>query len=161
MPAHVCGVDEEVQLHDGNARVRSARWPEYSVVGVSAGPWEGDGLEFGDLTGDGTDEAAVTAWCTNTGGTAGGQLAHEYIIFTSDNGSIRPLGFVTPRPSTKYHVSYIGSISIEIGRVSATELFYGPADATCCPSGRRRTTWIFERGELIRGRSHVSRTPTP
>ena len=51
---------------------------------------------FGDLDGDGRDEAALSVVCANGGGTAGGQLAFSAVIFKAVGRSFRVIGIVTP-----------------------------------------------------------------
>lgn len=79
IPASVCGVDGTVHLSEGRASVKSSRWPEYELVDVRVFVEDefGSLVSYGDIDGDDKPEAAVSTWCNNRGGTAGGQLAQE------------------------------------------------------------------------------------
>jgi hypothetical protein len=76
VPGAACGATQPIRLDPrsewGDAFVRSAARPWWSAVEVAAGP---TGVRYGDLDGDGRDEAALVVVCSNAGGTAAGQLA--------------------------------------------------------------------------------------
>jgi hypothetical protein len=117
---------------------------------------------FGDLDGDGRDEAGLDVVCANGGGMAAGQLAFSEVIFKAAGRSLRVVGILTPRQPLRAdvpHVPLLGNVHIEQGRVTAAEAWYGPYDGTCCPSGTARTTWTFSRGELRPKRTTILQKP--
>ena len=117
---------------------------------------------FGDLDGDGRDEAALRVGCDNGGGTAAGQLAVAAVLFKAVGRSLRVVGIVTPRqpldPDTS-HVPLIDVVAIERGRVVVSEAWYGAHDGTCCASGRARTIWTYRQGTLRPTRTTVLQPP--
>jgi hypothetical protein len=151
VPGSACGIDHDVQLRNGRAEVPSPSFPDYDLVGISVSVTAYDnGVVYGDLDNDGFDEAAVSVWCDNRGGTAAGQLGQEWVIFT-DARTPRVLGSVSPQHGrdSYFHVPYIGrSIFMAPGLIVAQESFYGNNDATCCPSGVAITTWSYSNGKL-------------
>lgn len=151
VPGSACGVDHDVQLVNGEATVHSPRFADYDLVGFSLDVHAyDDGVVYGDLDNDGFDEAAVSVWCDNRGGTAAGQLGQEWVIFT-DARQPRVVGSIAPQhgSDTGYHIPYIGRpIFMAPGRVVALESFYGKNDMTCCPTGQAITTWSYSNGKL-------------
>ena len=117
---------------------------------------------FGDLDGDGRDEAALHVVCTNGGGTAGGQLAFSDVVFRAVGRSLRVVGILTPRQPLdpeRSHVPLLEVTAIERGRVLVSEAWYGPDDADCCASGRARTIWTYTAGRLRPTRTDRLRRP--
>jgi hypothetical protein len=117
---------------------------------------------FGDVDGDGRDEAALSVVCANGGGTADGQLAFSVVVFKAVGNSLHVVGIVRPRqPLTPEigHVPLVTTVKIEHGRVVAPETWYGPHDGTCCGSGRARTTWAYRGGRLYPLRTEIVRKP--
>jgi hypothetical protein len=117
---------------------------------------------FGDLDGDGRDEAALGVDCANGGGTAGGQLLFSDVIFKAVGNSLHVVGITTPRqpllPETP-HVPLEHVVAIERGRVIVSEGWYGPHDGDCCGSGLARTIWTYAAGKLRPTRTTVLRPP--
>jgi hypothetical protein len=117
---------------------------------------------FGDLDGDGHDEAALSVVCANGGGTADGQLGFSVVVFKAFGTSLRVVGIVRPRqPLTPEigHVPLVTTVKVERRRVVAPETWYGPHDGTCCGSGRARTTWVYRAGHLYPLRTKIVRKP--
>jgi hypothetical protein len=98
---------------------------------------------FGDLDGDGHDEAALQVVCADGGGTADGQLAFSEVIFKAAGKSLRVLGILRPQKppldlnATHVPLSFVAAI--KRGKVVVSEAWYGRYDGTCCASGRART----------------------
>jgi hypothetical protein len=117
---------------------------------------------FGDLDGDGRDEAALQVVCANGGGTAGGQLAFSEVIFTSVGKSLRALGILGPQQPPLHlnatHVPLSFVAAIKRGKVVVSEAWYGRYDGDCCASGRARTVWTYDRGRL-RPRTTILQKP--
>jgi hypothetical protein len=117
---------------------------------------------FGDLDGDGRDEAALSVDCANGGGTADGQLGFSVVVFKAVGTSLRVAGIVRPQqPLTPSigHVPIVATVRFERGSVIAPEVWYGPYDGTCCGSGRAQTTWADRAGRLYPLRTKIVRKP--
>jgi hypothetical protein len=157
VPALACWASKPIRLHDGAAVARTARWSAY-LPDHQVTVYREDHVAYGDLDGDGLDEAALGIVCTNGGGTAGGQLAVAQVIFRLVSGSLHAVGIVRPRvrAGVAYHVPLV-SVQILLRRVVATEYFYGPRDGDCCASGLARTIWRYVNGSLLPGPTVVTR----
>jgi hypothetical protein len=163
VPGAVCGSATPIRLGRsrvlglGGAVIRSRLWPWWARVEVAGG----GPAAYGDVTGDGKDDAALIINCANGGGTADGQIAFSAVIFTGSANSVRVLGIVTPRqpflPSTP-HVPLL-QVTLRRGKVISHEFWYGPSDGTCCMSGRATTIWRYRHGTLAPGRTMVTRKP--
>ena len=161
VPATACGTAQPVRLHRGTGFAHSLVYPWWSVIDVGAA-WERDVVSYGDVDGDGRDEAAVAVSCGNGGGTAAGQLAYATVIFTAERNSLRVLGIIRPRQPlgpTAVAVPIVSRVHIRRRAVIAPEAWYGPEDGTCCPSGRARTIWRYSKGQLRPVRMIVERQP--
>jgi hypothetical protein len=157
LPGAACGSSRPI--HWQQAFLHSdvnLRW--WNPVWVSS--WEKP--VFGDLDGDGRDEAALEVVCANGGGTADGQLAFSTVVFKAYGSSLRVIGIVTPRqPLTPNsdHVPLLGPVRLRRGRVIAPEVWYGPRDGTCCGSGRARTTWTYRLAALRPAKTQILQRP--
>jgi hypothetical protein len=142
LPGAFCGISGLVGFHDGQAMAQSAI---YGNVHLNV---ETDGVTYGDLIGDGKQEAVVDVSCDNNGGTAEGDLAFGAVV-VGNQGQLRALGTITTKMQlTDVHVTLIGEIRIAPGKILVTELWYRETDAGCCPSGKAVTTWSFNSGSL-------------
>ena len=158
LPGAACGATQPIQLHDGEAAIRHSVEPWWNVVVVYGGL-----ASYGDLNGDGRDEAAVYVICSNDGGTADGQLAFADVIFGSVGKSLRVLGIITPKQPFSLstpHVPLLGKPKIQRGKVIAYERWYGPHDGTCCPSGQVKTIWTYANGTLRASRTIIVQKPS-
>lgn len=103
---------------------------------------------YGSL-GPGENVAALLVWCSNTGGTADGQIENSLVIYSWVSGQLTVLSTLTPQQQSgdgshaPYFDGLAGGITISNGSITAKELFSGPQDAVCCPSGRATTVWKF------------------
>lgn len=152
LPGATCGSAEAIHLRDGRAFIKSAVWPWWSSVEVTADRPSSDRNEYGDVDGDGRVEAAVPVVCSNGGGTADGQLGFTYVVFTLSHGMLVPIGLIAPQQpsgSTERHVPLLVAVELLHRRVLAEEAWYGSRDNVCCPSGRAWTVWSY-RGRLLR-----------
>jgi hypothetical protein len=162
LPGATCGADEPIRLRHGEAAVYSVGHPWWPAVVVDTGRAVDEHVYYGDLTGDGHDEAALDVVCSNGGGTADGQLAFSSVIFTAVGHSLRVIGIVTPRQPLNPnmpHVPIVGKVKLERGRLISSEYWYGRRDGTCCASGRATTTWSYTDGKLRPARTIVTRRP--
>jgi hypothetical protein len=108
---------------------------------------------FGDIDGDGRDEAAVDVTCDNGGGTADGQLEFSTVVFKADGNRLRALGVIPmeqPLDVRAGHVPVGRALRIEQGRVTTSEYWYGPFDGTCCGSGHAEVTWTYRHRHFMR-----------
>jgi hypothetical protein len=98
VPAAICGGEGAIRLHEGVAIVSSRRWtddwqgPATTEVPGQVEVWSYGDEVYGDIDGDGRDEAVVPLWCTNGGGTGGGQLGHGLAIMSGVAGKVSSLG---------------------------------------------------------------------
>src|SRR5205085_1166615 len=94
----------------------------------------------------------------NGGGTADGQLGFGLEVFTGTVADMTLLGTITPEPPAgPWHSSYMDTSETQIsqGSITVEEVFYGAADGTCCPSGRRKSVWTHDNGTLVQESSVV------
>jgi hypothetical protein len=159
IPGSICGASQPIELRKGTAVVSSSRWPRVPKVTVISG-W--DGVSYGDLDGDGRDEAALGVSCTNGGGTAGGALSYARVVFGGTARSPRVIGVVTPQQrQSRRTLPTLLQVELDAGRISAREAWYSPKDGTCCPSGMSKTTWRFSSDQgLSPARTVVTRPAT-
>lgn len=160
IPGSVCGAATAIRLNHKKAVVQSRRFPGYRHIHVDTA-W--NGVVYGDLDGNGADEAAFQVDCNNGGGTADGVLAYAAVVFTGAHGRLRVVGVITPRQRYLRGTRYppiVGIVKLRPGRVVSPEAWYGPHDtAVCCPSGRARTIWSYSGGRLRATRTIIERKP--
>lgn len=151
IPGQLCKVNGPIKLHNGRAFVRHSGFGmalDVLMLQVTRGSL-GHGLQV----------AALQVWCDNTGGTADGELAEGIFVFDSPGGHPHLLGTLTPqlKGNPMLHIPFIVVNHIETsGHVAVTELFYTPANATCCPSGRATTLWKWTGRTFIPGSTHIT-----
>jgi hypothetical protein len=176
VPASVCGGEGSVQLHAGVAVVSSSRWhdawrgPTPSSVPSQVQISHRDDLgqvTYGDVDGDGGDEAVVGVWCDNGGGMAGGTLGQALVVFHGAATQPTVMGVLaTTQSDPNADVNgvlppYFDTAATKIGEgtITATELFYRPDDSTATPTGRAETTWTYDGSTLVRGEPHLTTEP--
>jgi hypothetical protein len=118
-------------------------------------------VQYGTIMDDGRPEAVVPIWCTNGGGTADGQLGQGLVVFhgTTTGPAVTAI-ITTTQPSTDGATYFDNSLTrIERGRVTVEEVWYGPQDSTCCPSGRAEAVWTLNGSTLVLSSSHVTAQP--
>jgi len=162
LPGGACGSSQPIRPRRGYGGAATAfvhadvNLPWWNPVVVSS--WGRP--VFGDLDGDGRDEAALHVTCANGGGMAAGQLQFSDAIFKAVGKSLRVIGIVTPRQPLDPragHVPLEFVHRIERGQLIAREAWYGPFDGTCCASGDVETTWSFRHSKLVPSRIRVIR----
>ena len=150
VPGPVCpGVTAPIQLSGGQATIPTPAGLDAGTpqLAVSEGT-----VVYGDLYGNGRDVAAVNVLCSNTGGTADGQLESSWVVFSGASGTPTALATLLPQQASSAgnHVAMFdaGSAGIVIasGQITTHEAFYGSNDPTCCPSGRATTVWTLANG---------------
>jgi hypothetical protein len=151
LPGRVCGVHRSLRLRNGKAMLGAK-------LEVDAG-WHR--VAYGDLDSDRRDEAALSVACSNGGGTADSVWAYAVVIFTP--GARAPVALAILRP--QHHRAHMPATLVEVRisprRIVGSEAFYGPADGTCCPSGRAVSVWVYRRGRLQLAKTRVTREPSP
>jgi hypothetical protein len=138
-PSDSCGTDivpagsrtEDYIVRDGDTGVTDLHpIPELSVSSPT----------FGDLTGDGSDEAVVHFRC-ETGGTLKWSTAWLYTSDAASPGGIRRLAQVDPlkdvlNPDGTRAIDgrNLDTVTIASGRLTTTWTVYADTDPNCCPS---------------------------
>jgi hypothetical protein len=152
LPGEFCAVPGVVQFSSGAAKATSDTW---GPVEMRVDP---SSTVYGDLDGDGVEEAAVSVSCNNGGGTASGQLAFGYAVVRKDGDALSAVGSITARqdPPDAGHVTLLGPAAITHNEIRVQELWYRPSDATCCPSGKAETTWSYTNGTLTPGQPVIT-----
>jgi hypothetical protein len=143
LPAAFCHVGDPVRLRSGTARATSELWGTVEVfLDVD--------VHYGDVDGDGREEAAISLGCDNTGGTASSQLAFAFVVVRSVNGALALVGEIsaTTMRDDAPHVPLLAEPRFEKGAITVKELWYRPSDATCCPTAASLTRWSLRDGTL-------------
>jgi hypothetical protein len=163
LPGSVCGASQPIRLHHGSAFVTPIprRWsrdsfPDRRGVTVDA---SSSAVVFGNLAGSGPPDAGLAVNCNNGGGTADGVLLYAWVVFSGNGGKLSVVGTVTPRVQPPEAPPTLIAVTLTPGKLTAHEGFYGPADATCCASGRATTTWTYVHGALQPGAPVIARHP--
>ena len=153
LPGGACGSSQPIRRRRTRLSVEAFIHPDVDLVWwnpVVVSSWTP--TVYGDLDGDGRDEAAVDVGCANGGGMAAGQLRFSSVIFMRTETSLSVVGIVTPQqplvPGTS-HTPLSRVVAIRRGRVVVDEFWYGANDGTCCASGRARTVWTYRGGRLV------------
>ena len=157
VPASACGSGHAVTLHDWTATVGSTRWRSVPRVAVTAG----HDVIYGELA-PGLAAAALQVSCSNTGGTAAGQLEFAVVVYEAGNTGPRPVAVLTARAPTVsgVHVPILQAASITLGQVTVKQFSYGQKDPDCCPSGQATTVWAYENGGFRPVSTVVEHNPT-
>ncbi len=154
VPPEVCpGLSQPVKLTamtDPSGTFGSATVP--APVGHQFGTPDDSVQEYQTLFGSlGPDEnvAALFVWCSNTGGTSDGDIENSLVLYSSVSGRLTVLSTLTPpqlshdQSRAPYFDGSAGGVTISNGSITTKEMFSGPQDAVCCPSGRATTVWTF------------------
>jgi hypothetical protein len=117
---------------------------------------------YGDLE-PGENVAAVYVWCSNTGGTADGQIQNSLVLYRWTSGVLTVVStLIPPQLSVGVHAPYFdastGGITISTGAVTTKVIFYGGQDSVCCGSGRATTVWSLN-GQKFSPRTTVQVQP--
>jgi hypothetical protein len=109
-------------------------------------------------TGGRVPVAAVQLVCDNNGGTAAGQLLFSIAVYTVRDEELRLLALITPRQQLPdNHVTVIEVGQLSPSGLSVDEAWYGPEDATCCPTGRATSRWEYADGGLRPAGTRITR----
>ncbi|MEU1520383.1 hypothetical protein ABZ490_51235 [Streptomyces sp. NPDC005811] len=161
IPGSLCRSPDSIRLRDGVALNVPSHFdgPEPNFPqDVSA---RTDQLAFGDLTGDGQDEAALPVLCANHNSTAAGQTAMGIMVFDGSSGQPKLLTTLNSQQKRQGEPpNFLEVRQITRSRIVADETFYGPADANCCPSGHASDVWRYSNGTVKPIRSAVTVAPS-
>ncbi|MGE6736313.1 hypothetical protein, partial [Streptomyces sp. NPDC059900] len=107
-------------------------------------------IAYGDITGDGHDEAALPVLCANHNSTAAGQRAMGVMIFDGSTGRLALIGTLTSRrPRLGEPPNFLEVKDMGPGKVTVGDTYYQQGDANCCPSGHATESWTYRNGKLI------------
>ncbi|RSS84366.1 hypothetical protein [Streptomyces sp. WAC06614] len=143
-PGEYCDVPGLVRSSDSDqVKEHSRTWGAVHVFRYAE-------VTYGDLDGDGRDEAAISVSCDNGGGTASGQLVFGYVVFGRSAAGLVALGSLTARQRPSgVATTRMGGVVLGPGRATVTEHWYHPEDPTCCPQGRATTVWTYENQRFV------------
>lgn len=163
VPGAVCHATQPIRLQQGAATIPTPPGVQAGTPEVTVREWA---LAHGDLYGREDDVAAVNVWCANTSGTADGEIENSWVLFRADKSQPQLVATLTPqRPSASgNHVAYFdttpGGIRIQPGTITAKEVWYGPEDSTCCPTGRATTAWSLNDSGTLIPKTTIQTNPT-
>ena len=162
VPGSWFGGPAEVKLTDGMAKGVHTTF-DNEIQQLHAGT---ESVEYGDLDGDGKDEAALHV-LVNPTGVAPSDRARAWVIFRGGPDGPEVVGVLTPRvhPVNAWDPvnesaplpTFLESASITQGRVVVKESFYRSSEGSCCPSGRAITTWSYSGGKFVPGEPQITR----
>lgn len=151
LPGTVCYAPGPVHLHQGQATIATPQGIQAGTSQVNIAIWT---YAHGDLFFPGHSVTALDVWCANTGGMADGQILNTWVVFSGMSASSTVLAVLEPQQpsSVDSHIAYFdytsGGIVIEASRIIVKEIWYGPYDETCCPTGTAKTVWTFRNGKF-------------
>lgn len=145
LPGAVCRSPADIPLHGGQATsVPSSfdgptpNYPQDVVVDTQR-------VVYGDVTGDGRPESALSVRCNNHDSTAAGDTVDATLVFDGASGRAALIGTLTSsRPRLGEPPNAVTVTRLSPGRADGSEQFYGSQDANCCPSGTASVTWTWD-----------------
>jgi hypothetical protein len=169
IPLGFCGGDGAIRLKDGGGvfeamdSPQGTAWSGRRTVNDAALPESSTAnVQFGDVDGDGADEAALHVDCSNGGGTAAGILRYDLFIFRAVDGRLDLMNVLrSPQVEDDQLPSLPGEARLGGGLVSVPGAFYGPSDGTCCPSGEATTSWRYDGTTLVLDTVEVTKPAKP
>jgi hypothetical protein len=148
IPGGACGLPGTTQFRDGAATKPQSPNGPMNVELLGA-------VSYGDLDGDGHDDAGVSISCSSTGGNA--VLGQGFVILTGRGRGLTEVGYVSAKQQQPgVFPSGVVSVDIRPGRITAQEIWYRLSDPHCCGSGQATTIWTYAGGALRPGRPHVT-----
>jgi heat shock protein HslJ len=139
-----------------------SEWEESGVITLTDGRYEGEPyvegsatrlvvtlispVAFGDLNGDGTDDATVIL-VSNPGGSG---TFYDLAAVAEQDGEL-----VNVATTSLGDRADIKSLVIEDGQIVLEMVTHGPDDPMCCPTQIVRNTYALEGGELVEKGSEV------
>ena len=139
IPGSLCRASGSVLLHNGLASNVPSTFdgPEPDMAqDVSVDVKK---IAYGDLTGDGKDEAALPVLCMNHNATAAGQTAMGVLVFDGSSNRLHLIGTLigqqrrSGEPPNFLEVQQMAYATV--GKLLAVESFYSSTDYNSCPTG--------------------------
>jgi hypothetical protein len=152
LPGDFCDVSGLLVLQAGEVAAESATWGEVLVEVLP------DENSYGDIDGDGREDAAVAVLCDSGGRTGSSVLRYGFIVVADHDSQLEAIGAVVPQvqPEDAYAATELSVIEMGDGRIVVDEHWYRHEDATCCPTGRATTKWTLQNGQLQPGRPVIT-----
>jgi heat shock protein HslJ len=124
-----------IQLSDGEYKHQYGEGAtQADLVGLET-------IAFGDLDGDGLDDAAVILWWQS-----GGSGTFKYLAAVlDDDGAPRQAGIEPLGDRVK-----IESLSVSEGQILLESITHGPDDPMCCPTQKAALTYRFGGEQLVK-----------
>lgn len=139
IPGSTCFSGTPIQLRDGHGD------GGYGYVVNIAAP------RYGDITGDGRDEAFVLANCGTGGGTASSDVKNSFVVFTGTTSGVKVLGVIAAAHNWRgAQTPLLEFRGVRDGIATVREYLYSSADASCCPTFRARSTYVVRDGKVAR-----------
>ena len=135
VPASACAADEDFAPDGGFRR-----------EGTEATSTTSGKPVYGDLDGDGNDEAALDFLCRPDGGRL--VIDQGYVIVSGTSGTPAVVGVVSSRYRPDEQPGVVDSVTLGANEITATEQWFQAQDPVCCPSGRATTVWTYDGGQL-------------
>ncbi|MGX9884489.1 hypothetical protein [Streptomyces sp. NPDC002276] len=149
-PGEFCDVPGLVRFDaKGEARAKSTVWGPVRII-------RGAQVLYGDLDGDGRDEAAVYVGCDDDGATQNAQLVAGYVVYGHAGKNLVVIGSITPRQKGGTYSTALVGAEFAPGRIIVHEKWYRPNDPHCCPTGDATTVWTREGDRLIPGAPRIT-----
>ena len=99
-----------------------------------------DQIVFGDLNGDGADDAAVVL-ITDPGGS--GTFRHLCVVL-NEKGSLQHVASQLLGDRVR-----VKSLSVKSGEIVVQMMTHGPRDAMCCPTFQVTRNYVLQEGKLV------------
>ena len=103
-----------------------------------------DDVSYGDLTGDGRDEAVVRLTCTPEQSNG---VAEEVQVFGPGSELLGTP--VLRNPDNSPFAPSIKSLAVQNGRITGTAYYWGPDDPHCCPSQTLPFTFTWDAARSV------------
>ncbi len=123
--------------------------PVQQALSATGGEYMQSEVIYGDLTGDGAEEAVVPI---SSGGTLG-DIA--YVVLTPSVAGVTQI-FASPQDAQSEGGV---SVSVEGGKLVETRPVYGPTDPNCCPSQLKTTTYAWDGSKFAQESTSTSPSP--
>lgn len=152
-PAEPLNGNDEIRLRQGRFEVGSENDLDEDFIEYSADP-----PIFGDLTGDGRDEAVVALKVFDRGNDPPRWLQ----VFTIRECQVVSLGMVPSRASDEHEYNSLESERVENGRIVLERQDWSEGGAHCCPHHVRTEYWRVRGEEMVEdSRARVLRRVLP
>lgn len=169
VPLDFCGGDGAIRLDEGGGVFKPVQPPEGTATNGRRMVNDADfddpssaNVQYGDIDGDGVDEAALHVNCSNGGGTGGGELRFDLFIYRVTDERLDLIDVLrTLDVEDDQLPSLPGDAQLGDGSIIVPSAYYGPSDGTCCPTGRATTTWRYDGTRLVLDTVRVTKPAKP